>query len=179
MKHTLRLMLVLALVLLFGAATASAAPTSANGQDRPVPIKASLRGSDTIDPTAPGCPEGTAWSWRFTSEGTGNMSHLGKVDYVLTHCTLRDEGRFKFGTITITAANGDTLVLSEEGTFDFEPEPPVAYLDLSWVVAGGSGRFENATGWGWGTGRTDVVGGFTDLDLHGYISYDASDRAGR
>lgn len=110
------------------------------------------------------------------------MSHLGRVDYVLSQCTLRDEGRFAFGTIAITAANGDTLWLSESGTFTIPvlvDPPPFADLAISWNATGGTGRFQDATGSGFAIGRTDIPGGFTELELAGSIRYDASNRAGR
>jgi hypothetical protein len=55
---------------------------------------------------------------------------------------LRDVFR---GTFTFTAANGDTLVIAQEGIIgDFDGYT----LDAMWTVAGGSGRFAGATGSG-------------------------------
>ena len=52
------------------------------------------------------------------------------------------------GTSTLTAANGDTLVITFVGTVQLEgpdPEDPVTF-DGTWTVIDGTGRFADATG---------------------------------
>ena len=58
--------------------------------------------------------------------------------------------REQTGTSTLTAANGDTLVIAFAGTVEFEsPDPtgPVSF-EGTWKVIGGTGRFEDSVGSG-------------------------------
>src|SRR5947207_1866492 len=51
------------------------------------------------------------------------------------------------GTFTITAGNGDTLVLALDGTHcQSTPEAPLGLTSGHYTVTGGTGRFEGATG---------------------------------
>jgi hypothetical protein len=151
--------------------------------EHPVPIKGTSTGVDeTLPPDS--CPEGA--SWRYLSTGTGRFSHLGAATVEVTHCTWIDwatgTGEFAFGTITITAANGDVLTLAHHGTFElaFGAEGPESSLiDLEWVVTGGTGRFADATGSGTATAVGDLEAGTTTADYHGTIVYDASSRSAR
>jgi len=53
------------------------------------------------------------------------------------------------GTFTITAANGDTLLLTLEGIHcQSTPEAPLGLTSGRYTVTGGTGRFEGATGGG-------------------------------
>ena len=53
------------------------------------------------------------------------------------------------GTFTITAANGDTLVLTLDGMHcQSTPEAPLGLTSGRYTVTGGTGRFEGATGGG-------------------------------
>jgi len=164
---------------------ALAAPAAA-GVDRP--IKGTVIGGGGPDVEAPGCP-GTP-IWRFNSPGTGNVSHLGKVDSFLTHCTYPDL-TFGEGTITFTAANGDELVIAQEGSCLPILDESANFLgytcEATWTAVGGSGRFAHATG----SGTLDIVGdvpggdtlfgldGEMRVDIAGTIAYDASDRSQR
>ena len=171
--RTLRAVVAVAVLILAMAAPAAAGHK--RGHD--VPIKGALVGIDAVDPGAPMCPAGT--SWRYMSVGTGNVSHLGKVDFVVTHCTVLNPdltGSFGNGTITFTAPNGDELVIAQWGTFVVSPDFTVSDIELSWTVVGGTGRFDGATGSGTGTGLSDIPGNTTAVDLAGRIAYDASSR---
>lgn len=164
---------------------AIAAPASA-GVD--VPIKGTVIGGGGPDPAAPGCP-GTP-IWRYNSPGTGNVSHLGTVESFLTHCTYPDLS-FAYGTITFTAANGDELVIAQEGSclpiLDGSGNFLGYTCEATWTAVDGTGRFSHATG----AGTLDIVGdvpggdtlfgldGEMRVDIAGSISYDASDRSQR
>jgi hypothetical protein len=108
-----------------------------------------------VDPFGAGC--------HFTTESTGNATHLGKTSVVsegtlilfFEDCFLLDglTPGFVFrtsGTFTVTAANGDHLF----GTFENEgctnPDPATAAIGTtiegSQTITGGTGRFEGATG---------------------------------
>jgi hypothetical protein len=92
--------------------------------------------------------------------GTGQATHMGRtdmhgpseVDVILSEQT---------GTSTLTAADGDTLVIAFAGTVDFEsPDPtgPVSF-EGEWEVIGGTGRFEDSVGGGTYTGTAEGLAG--------------------
>lgn len=177
--------LVALLLVVMGAVPASAT----RGQpDHPVPIRGALVSVDnTPDFQATDCAEGTDWQWRYGGFGSGTASHLGKVSFEYTHCTIAVFGPIKEGVLTVTAANGDTLVLAYEGDIVFVggqgAEPFV--FEFTWAVDSGTGRFDGATGSGDGIGVTHVPADptadpvITNLTLTGDIAYDASNRANR
>lgn len=73
-------------------------------------------------------------------EGSGNASHIGLYDVAITWCTNPDfdlaaEENFIGGVLT--AANGD-LINFESTSFNGD--------SVDYIVTGGSGRFEGATG---------------------------------
>ena len=171
-----------------------AAPAQA-GRAHPVPIKATVSGEHWVAP--PDC-DGAFQKW--SSAGTGQMSHLGKVNYVLEQCTYFGEPFppdyvYGEGTITFTAANGDTLVIAQEGTGEivFDGPNTVGFLgEGTWTVVEGegTGRFANANG----EGSMDFLGdipetsggigtvfglpdGIAVLNFKGAITYNASDRS--
>lgn len=175
---------------------ATAAPVMATrGQpDRMVPIKGTVTGEHWIVPMAEDCvdSDGAVDWWRFSSAGSGQMSHLGTVDYFLTQCTyiVPPAGPVSGGTITFTAANDDTLVVAQSmqseiiGEF---PEPDAFTVTGGWDVVSGTGRFTSATGSGMLDGIGDIPNGVPYFDelpdglaqfnFHGEIAYDASDRS--
>jgi hypothetical protein len=149
--------------------------------DRPVPIQGTAQTDDSMLPPDD-CPEGT--HWRYLAVGSGHFSHLGVVDFELTHCsrmTSESTGEFDHGITTITAANGDVLTLAQRGTFELEFGPDGAYshVTLEWEALGGTGRFAGASGSGEGTGLGDLLTETTTASYVGTISYDASNRATR
>lgn len=146
-----------------------------------VPIHGSGAGRD-VGSAPNGCPAGA--SWRYTSTGGGEFSHLGAVMMVVTHCSWLDSpttGHFGPGTITLTAANGDRLVLEDRGTFEIVmgASGPVSMIQLEWTVIGGTGRFAHATGSGTANPVGDLLANTTSGPFDGVIKYDASDRATR
>jgi hypothetical protein len=72
-------------------------------------------------------------------QGTGNATHLGKFNVVITWCT--DFQSINFLTGTQTAANGDELYFYSVG---FGADAEGEYTD--YVYDGGTGRFEFVTG---------------------------------
>ncbi len=159
---------------------------------REVPIKGTVMGQHgPPDFSAPDCPE---WAvWRFSSEGVGRMSHLGRVRYSLTQCTAPGpEGGASEGTITLTAANGDKLFLEHtmlsQIIGDFDPDPDGFTLVGAWEAAGGTGRFAKAKGSGTMRGVGDILDGVAIFDIpdglaeftfDGKIAYKRSKRPGR
>ena len=180
-----RIILPVLLLFALGSPAASAGNDPMNKQ---VPIKGTVVGIDTFTPFDPGCdfdfvPEGW-FPYRFTTEGTGNVSHLGKVDFVLDNCSALNldftAGIIGYGTITFTAANGDVLVIEHEGTTK-ETGPGEFTANYMWQVLGdeGTGRFDGATGNGTSIGLTSVPDGTSQITLRGMIGYDASNRSNR
>jgi len=121
------------------------------------------------------CPEGA--SWRYSGSGTGQFLHLGRTSVSLTHCTFVDfasgTGTFGPGTVILTAANGDELNLVYRGTFRLvmAPDGLTAVFDMTWVVAGGTGRFAGATGAGTTHGSSLLSTGTTAAVYQGEIGY--------
>ena len=161
MVKIVRIFVVMTLLLV-----TMAAPASAKGPDHHVPIKGTVVGEHgPPDFTAPDCPE---WAeWRYSSAGEGHMSHLGKVEYTLTQCTMPGPVTTSEGTITFVAANGDELWLEHTmfghmvGTMD---HPDGFFFEGEWMAVGGTGRFTNAAGSGelYGTGN---IYGIVDPDV--------------
>lgn len=85
------------------------------------------------------------------SAGSGLVSHLGRVSMTARHCT--PPGADISGRMILTAANGDELYLDYSGTCDvYSPDwvPGTTQItcDNPFTVAGGTGRFADATGSG-------------------------------
>lgn len=191
MKRLSRVIGVATLALM---ATAGPAMATRGQPDRTVPINGTVSGEHWIVPQAEDCvvPDDAVDWWRFSSTGSGQMSHLGSVDYFLTQCTyvVPPVGPISGGTVTFTAANDDTLVVAQSlqsqiiGEFPF---PDAFTVEGSWEVSRGTGRFANATGSGTLDGIGDIPNGvpyFDDLpdglaqfNFHGEIAYAASDRS--
>jgi hypothetical protein len=182
MRKISRIASVVTLLVLATASPALAAPKA----DHQVPIKGTVMGVHypiplPIDITEP---------WQFFSDGTGQMSHLGRVDYSLVQDSYFDfdEGvAVSTGTITFTAANGDMLVIAQAVESQFVGIEGFT-LEGTWTVveAAGSGRFANASGSGELSGVGDIPGGDALFGLPdggdrynftGKIAYNASDRS--
>jgi hypothetical protein len=193
-RRTHALLMAILLVLTLGLA----APAQA-GRAHPVPVKATVSGEHWVAP--PDC-DGDGAFQKWSSAGTGQMSHLGMVDYVLEQCTYMGDPfppdyAYGEGTITFTAANGDTLVIAQQGTGElvFDGEVMTGFMgEGTWTVVEGegTGRFANANG----EGSMDFLGdipesaapngigtvfglpdGITVLNFKGAITYNASDRS--
>lgn len=161
----------------------STVPALAAGHGQSVPIKGTLLGEGAPDVTAPGCPSGVIW--RFHGWGTGEMSHLGPVEYAFTHCTYPDFS-ITPGTFTFVADNGDELVIAYVGTYEVIGAMEGFTGEGTWTAVGGTGRFLHATGSGSWMTVGDVPGGdalfglpdgFMTFTFGGRIAYDASDRS--
>ena len=181
MAKLLRVILVALLALVVGGSVAWAGP----GPVKPVPIKGALTGTHWVDMEPDTCAEG---AFNFVSVGTGTVSHLGKVDYVLDNCTTLDWATLTVsieGTLTFTAANGDVLVFVQGGSGPFDPDanPTSVTSHYDWTVDGehSTGRFDDATGSGTSTFVSTRMADpeVTHAWLGGAIQYDASNRGNR
>ena len=101
-------------------------------------------------------------------DGTGNATHMGSLQ--ISGPSLIDFRSFRqSGVSTLTAADGDTLIIAFAGTFIPEgPDPagPVSF-EGQWTVVSGTGRFEAASGSGTYTG--DAAGSSGTLILTGAL----------
>jgi hypothetical protein len=157
-----------ALCLAFAAPVAAADPVR--------PFDGRFTTTDSFDLTHPGCPDDAFL--RADVTGHGPFLHLGWTRIHFTHCSWLDfatgAGRTGVGEMTLTAANGDTLLMSYHGTFQMDPWPDFVSSTvgtLPWTVVGGSGRFANATGSGVGHGFGIMASGGSTYWLSGAISY--------
>ncbi len=153
---------------------AFAAPVAAKNPAKP--FSGSFVTVDSYDLIHPGCP-GDAFL-KADIVGRGQFQHLGLTRIHMTHCTWLDlatgAGWTGVGDMTLTAANGDTLLLHYRATFQMDPWPDFvsSTVDtLPWTVVGGTGRFEHATGSGGGTNFAVMAAGTATYWLSGTISY--------
>ncbi len=84
-------------------------------------------------------------------EGTG--THLGNFTGNFKFCACGPDSQYGPSTSYMVAANGDSLFVSIEGyviggRMDDHPEYVVSYWRDPFVILGGTGRFEGATGYG-------------------------------
>jgi len=100
-----------------------------------------------------------------TVEGQGNVSHLGLTSAFTDNQVVNLITGSATATYTLTAANGDTVVL--EMSFQSTQVPGGVTFAGDYTVTGGTGRFYGATGGGvlagsaFLTGPNDGVGSFS------------------
>lgn len=174
----------------------AATPASVVASDNALNFKGWGVGEDSYGPPtdtpplAPLC--GPDALWRYYSAGNGIFTHLGKVMFSTTHCTYGTEfagdppmpvaGVFRPSRSVFTAGPGDELYMTYSGSFHVEMAASglVGVIDqMTWTIAGGTGRFLHATGSGSARGMADFVKNVTSINFAGNLSYDASDRARR
>jgi len=79
---------------------------------------------------------------QYSIVGTGNATHMGKVDILGTLCTFPPTQQY-FLRVTFTAANGDTVTWQSGEVFINEDD---VYVGGIFDCIEGTGRFEGATG---------------------------------
>ncbi len=100
-----------------------------------------------------------------TVEGQGNVSHMGLTSAFTDNQVVNLITGSTTATYTLTAANGDTIVL--EMSFQATQIPGGVTFAGDYTVTGGTGRFDGATGGGvlagsaFFTGPNDGVGSFS------------------
>jgi hypothetical protein len=91
---------------------------------------------------------GEAW-WQFYSDSTctGTVTHLGLSTLHTRHVPNLETGALDQGTFRIVAANGDEIRGTYEGQGAYDPErADLVHGTAAFVISGGTGRFEGATG---------------------------------
>jgi len=137
-----RISMVLAIVLVLF--LASGAWMSASAKDPEVPFKAyyPVTGVATFDPSC-GCMRQV-----FTPGGDGLASHMGVSQFYGEAQAWFGDPIIQIGDGKLIAANGDYLTVHYEGTAVVIDQGQHIVTDGWYVITGGSGRFENATGGG-------------------------------
>ena len=148
-------------------ATTGIGVNSASAADTQVPFHASYSG------TAAFTSETTAL---FT--GTGTASHLARStneNHITVSGPASCPGGFaNINVETLTAANGDTLVLTGPHDQGCPTRPNAVHGTGHWIVTGGTGRFAGATGQGTFDGVADFNHGTFSFRLTGTISVPGS-----
>ncbi len=112
-----------------------ASPEKARKQ---VPFRGRLDGVVTRTPLSPPLVSNL-------EEGTGQATHLGRFTYTLQN-VVDTSTRLGGGTLTLTAANGDTLTADVTGRAVPSETPNVLSIVATATITGGTGRFARATG---------------------------------
>ena len=101
--------------------------------------------------------DGIMWGM-VINEGSGTGTHLGKFTHYFEFCAEFVSGVYPGPTnhmvAFFTAANGDILHIQCSGTvipgrLDYHPDDVNSYFKDPFVILGGTGRFEGATGCGY------------------------------
>ena len=163
-RHILVVMLIAMGTIGIGANSASAAA------GHQVPFRASYSGTAAFNSAT-----GTAL---FT--GTGIASDLGRSTNVNNITVLSGPvncpGGFANKNVeTLTAANGDQLMLTGPHDVGCPTRPGVVHGTGDWTVTGGTGRFAGATGQGTFDGGADFNKGTFSFQLTGTISAPGGD----
>jgi hypothetical protein len=122
--------------------TAAAKPTKPA-----VPFRAAVTSELTLVPGSAKCPQGPYALGSI--HATGTALHMGNTDLRTEQCVNVATGVIDGKVLVLTAANGDEL----HGTFAGQSEAPgnvgdQFHVTATFVLKGGTGRFENATGTG-------------------------------
>jgi hypothetical protein len=86
-------------------------------------------------------------------EGVGQVTHMGKVTWLSTHCLDFQTFAYSEGTAVLTAANGDELYATYYGQVDPFESTWIEYETWS----GGTGRFADAVGESVTSGPVDLT----------------------
>jgi len=162
----------LIIVLLLGAVAFTGTDAAASGADiaRPLTVSLDFVGVQPTFECAPGLVATGA-------EGTGRLSHLGRVEISGGQCNNFATLELTDGFGTYVAANGDSIEVEYTGQASLSP---VGFDGKgSAEIVGGTGRFEAASGafdfdfttYLFPDGSTRTL-----ADGDGWISYDASNR---
>lgn len=107
--------------------------------------------------------------------GTCQLGHLGRAS-MYGEQVIDFAAGTQAGERTITAANGDVLIVKNVGT-SRPGEPGLIHFSATMTFVGGTGRFANATGVAQAEGTANLFTRTTTIDIvDGWIVYDASDR---
>jgi hypothetical protein len=138
-KYLLALFLVLSSALVIAAGNG---PEKAHNP-KPRPIMGTLNGEVTF-PLNEECMDITGAWWQTTTVAVGEMDHFGLTEHYSTHCATLDGESVVGGEASFVAANGDVLWTTYTG--QVLAPPPIIVVLAEYIVTGGTGRFEGASG---------------------------------
>jgi hypothetical protein len=100
-----------------------------------------------------GYSESNPFMYRVIVDFTGTGTHLGNIEGNFNFCCNVSTGVYGPTDSYFTAANGDILYVSCQGQvingrLDDHPDYVISYWRDPFVILGGTGRFEGATGGG-------------------------------
>ncbi len=149
MKRLLQSAMALSLTLVVsGGGMPSAAASSET------PFRAAFDVAMSLTPD-PGCG-----GFRVSGTGIGRATHLGAATITVDECVdfAMEPGRVHvYGSLVLTAANGDQLHVSVDKVGDLPGPTGDAHVAGPYVVSGGTGRFAEATGSGTTTTDANVI----------------------
>lgn len=115
-----------------------------------VPFRATFANTNTMAPCPPNAP---VPSFCVALAGSGHATHMGKIQdsgfVVVNLASNCGPGCVTdFVSHTVTAANGDQIMLESTGKNSATPDPTIRSRTGTYVVTGGTGRFSGASGSG-------------------------------
>jgi hypothetical protein len=131
-----------------------------------------IKGHCETTPVAP--PIVTFPFLREEDIGTCELSHLGRTVLHAFRVVNLVAGT-QVAVITYTAANGDVIRTTAVGASTSTGPTSFRFTGTT-TIAGGTGRFANATGEMQAEGVVDLTTNNASIAYDGWISYDASDR---
>ena len=137
LKSHMQIVLVLVLTLF----STSVIAGDINLQARP--FWGSFEGEASF-PFSDACLDVTGAPFQTRSYASGKMAHLGNSTLSTTHCATPDGGAALNGYAIFKAANGDEVWASYFAIT--VQQPPIIEQEITLVIDGGTGRFENASG---------------------------------
>jgi len=138
-RNSIQFLLALLLVCI------SAAVIGQGPNPDPRPFMGNMSG-EAVFVTTDACSTITTAPWQTVSSMEGNLTHLGRSQYYSTHCSTLDGTSLVNGEATLVAANGDEVWLTYTATLVGPFPAPVLMYEVTNVVVGGTGRFEDASG---------------------------------
>ena len=133
------LQIVMILILMFSSMSVIAGDTN----PKPRPFWGSFEGEVSF-PLTEACLDVTGVPFQTMSQTEGQMTHMGSTTFFTTHCSTPDGGSAVDGHAIFTAANGDE-VWANYFAVTVQP-PPYIEQEITMVIYGGTGRFQNASG---------------------------------
>ena len=155
-KHAMKLLatqpikILVLTILMVGLMASVAAPAEAKSKGTDRPFKGKATGESTVPIVVDSGP--TFVMFETEGSGTFNATHMGKGTYSGTSTQLWTGGNCGVvaGSITLTAANGDTVegVIGDGSVVcEVAPNDLSTYeSELNINIVGGTGRFEGASG---------------------------------
>jgi len=134
------------LVLLLVSFTSAAAGDGYNSHPRT--LVGNMSGEAIGDWVSGACLDVTGAPWQTLTHVSGSMMHVGLSEFYMSHCSTLDGMQLVNGAGTLVAANGDEIWVTYTADLisPFTPPPVVLVYQTHFVVVGGTGRFEDASG---------------------------------